>query len=78
MEGGDFMQTAHTNFFYWRKVINNMTIKEVAGYTGIPQPTIVRYDNGTSPIEKASYERVVTFAKLFKCRPDDLMGYYET
>ena len=68
MEGGDFMQTVHTNFFYWRKVINNMTIKEVAGYTGIPQPTIV----------KASYERVVTFAKLFNCRPEDLMGYYET
>ena len=54
-----------------------MTIKEVAGYTGIPQPTIVRYDNGTSPIEKASYERVVTFAKLFNCRPEELMGYYE-
>ena len=29
-----------------------MTIKEVAWYTGIMQPTIVRYDDGTSPIER--------------------------
>lgn len=29
-----------------------MTIEEVAGYTGIMQPTIVRYDDGTSPIER--------------------------
>ena len=66
-----------TRFFYIRKVRNNMTLKELSQLSGVPLPSIVKYDNGCAKIEKASYIRVIKIASVLKCRPEELIGYID-
>ena len=54
-----------------------MTMKQVAEKTGISLASVVKYDNGETPIENAAYKRVIAFSNLFKCKPDELIGYIE-
>ena len=66
-----------TRFFYIRKVRNNMTLKALSQLSGVPLPSIVKYDNGSSKIENASYSRVMRIASVLKCRPEELFGYID-
>ena len=63
-----------TKFMYQRRIVNKMTVKDVAEKTGIPQSTIAKYDCGVYSLERASYIRLKQFADLFKCKIEDLIG----
>ena len=63
-----------TKFMYQRRIVNKMTIQEVADKTGIPKSTVSKYDCGIYDLGKTSYMRLKQFAELFKCNIEDLIG----
>lgn len=54
-----------------------MTLKDLSKLSGIPLPSIVKYDKGETKLENASYSRVVKIASVLKCRPEELFGYID-
>lgn len=66
-----------TKFMYQRRIVNKMTIQDVADRTGIPKSTISKYDCGVYDLGKTSYIRLKQFAELFNCSIEDLIGNIE-
>lgn len=61
-----------TRFNYYRKFVNNMTIKDVAEAIGCSESLVTRYDRGLKNIKNASYTQLEKFANLFGCQIEDL------
>lgn len=62
-----------TKFYYYRKFVKNMTVKEVAELMNISESTVRNYDSGRLSVADMPYARVKQFAELFGCDADDLI-----
>lgn len=57
-----------------QRLLNGITLKEVAARLGITEATAQRYE---STIKSIPYDNIATLARLFGCSPAYLMGWEE-